>query len=118
MTLESRDMIAVLPSTRLMDPSTWQLIPELNDSLQRAGGFTSAQISALGAVGALARCQIQITEYEGSWICQCFGAGVCVVEASAFAIALRERKGKTKLRRSHITDMNRGWLLEVLRTRL
>ena len=86
-----------------MDPSIWQLIPELNDSLQRVvGALTSAQIRALGAVGALALCQIQITEYEGGWICQCLGAGVCVVEvveASAFAIAKRERKGKKKLQR-------------------
>jgi len=73
----------------------------------------------LGAVGALVRCQIQITEYEGGWICQCFGAASASLRSweAAFAIAKRKGKEKTEKMKTRITDMNRGWLLEVLRTR-
>ena len=40
------------------------------------------------------RCQIQITEYEGGWICQCFGGGVCFVEVVEAAASPSPGKGK------------------------
>ena len=84
----------------LLGSSIWQLMGRAERFLATSWWEhfrrRSTQPLALGAVRASVRCQIQITEYEGGWICQCFGGGVCFVEVVEATASPSPGKGRKR----------------------